>query len=132
MARLADVPPETARDFIRGILERNTAAETAWKVQLHMTIEESRLFWAADRYLELYETIGAGVEETAFTIVHIRRRLGEIVAELRLKAKAEDIWIELSARDLVLLKDCETQLDRYSISSKFKYESKPAKGGKKR
>lgn len=118
MARLTDISVETCRDFLRGILDRNSPRDgVSFRVELHISVEEGRILWAADKHLEVYETIGMGIELTDFTLAQVRRRLGELVADVRMQAEKEEIVLALSLRDLKLFADAEVHLDRFLMQS---------------
>ncbi len=111
---------EVARDFLRHLIDRNAPRDNhAWKLELHMSVEHARLFYVAEKQLEIYEIIGIGIELTDFTLPYCRRRLQELIEEIKPQAASDDIVVMLSARDLNILRDVELHLDRFYIVSKF-------------
>ena len=116
---------EEARDFLRHLIDRNVGPDQSWKVELHLTVEQARLFYVAERKLEIYETIGRGIEDTSYTLGECRRRLQALVEEIKPQAGlGDEIVVVLSARDLVILRDVELHLDRFIIASGFEDRKK--------
>lgn len=122
MVRLSEIPPEQARDFLREVLYRNrTREDTAWKVDLHLSVEDQRQLWAAEKYLEILETMNVGIEMTDFSLQNCRKYLA---------GHCRDDVVTLSQRDLRLIGDAERHLDRYCIMT-MPEAFKPSKGKKK-
>ncbi|TJW14380.1 MAG: hypothetical protein E5W82_10410 [Mesorhizobium sp.] len=131
--KASDIPPEDARNFLRGIISRNRERDDgrSFKVIVHMTREEAVKIWAAQRWLDVYREWGIGIEETDFTIDNARKFLGELIEELKGQKGAEEMTITLKRRGLNILAAAEVQLDRYCIMRGFPDKPKNY-GGKRR
>lgn len=131
--RLADIDATSARDFLRGILDRNRPRGdvAAWKVEAHLGIEGARTIWAIGRYLEVHKTRGVGIEETDFSLDHILKFLNGVVEELRRQGDDEKVMV-LKPRELRLLTDAELHLDRYCMINAPGFSMNKSGGGKKK
>lgn len=116
-----DIPPDKARDFLRAFLDRNRDTEDGkpFKTMLYMTRGEALNFWAAEKWLGVYEAWGVGVELTDFTIANARTYLGQLVEQLKKQAGAEVMSLTINARGRAILTCAERQLDRYSLHRGF-------------
>lgn len=128
--KASDIPPEDARDFLRGIISRNGERDDgrSFKVIVHMTREEAAKIWAAQRWLDVYREWGVGIEETDFTIDNARKFLGELIDVLKVQKGAEEMTITLKRRGLNILAAAEIQLDRYCMMRAF--PERPSKNWK--
>ena len=132
--KLADIPPEKARDFIRAFLDRNKDREDGrpFKTILHMTRDEALMFWAAEKWLGNYREWGVGLELTAITIDDARKYLGEQVAELKAQTGAEEMKLTITERGRRFLAAAEHHLDRYVIHRSIPDKPKSYSGSRKR
>lgn len=114
--RLADIEATSARDYLRGILDRNRPRGdvAAWKVEVHLGIEGARTIWAITRYLETHKTRGVGVEVTEFSITRILEFLNGVIAHAKALPDDEKVMV-LNPHDMRLLTDAERHLDHYCI-----------------
>ncbi|BCH33226.1 hypothetical protein MesoLjLc_51560 [Mesorhizobium sp. L-8-10] len=133
--KLSDIPPEMARDYLRGIIDRNKppSEHVAWRVHINLDIDGRRKLWAADKYLEVLQTMGVGIEKRRVGLSEIREFLAGLLIDAAAQADvAEDVAVELSVAGLHMIKEAELHLDRFGIMRTV--ESRPSKnyGGKKR
>ncbi|WP_192242908.1 hypothetical protein [Mesorhizobium silamurunense] len=131
--KLADIDATSARDFLRGILDRNKPRGNvaAWKVEVHLGIEGARTIWAIGRYLEVHKTRGVGVEITEFSITRILEFLNGVIAQAKALPDDEKVMV-LNPREMRLLKDAERHLDHYCIINMPGVSMNKSSGGGKK
>ena len=105
--------------------------ETAGEKTVYLTVEEARLFWAAPRWLDVYLTIGVGIEKRRYTIEQCIEMLRGAVEAMKAQPEGEKTVV-LSRQDINILSDATVHLDRFCISREKPPPRKFPKGAKKK
>lgn len=128
--KLSDFPPERCRDLIWRIIDRYRTARERWpphlglKTQVHLTIEDARLFYAAGQYLKRYsdwndEAVRSGgkigVCDLDFSLSFCARWMIDCAA----KMDKTDPLLILTQRDMRIVEDAGRHLDHYAMMMSF-------------
>lgn len=105
--------------------------ETAGQMIIYPTVDEARLIFASGKWLEIYLTIGAGIEQTVHPIERCIEMLLEKREEMRKQTDDEKVLV-FSRRDLSILRYATVHMDRYAVAREKPPQRKFPKGAKKK
>lgn len=139
--KLSDFPPERARDILWEILDRYHAAKERWpygkgiKTQVHLTINDARLVYAAGQWLKRYndwatEAEAAGSKIGVYPSSVSLPSSTEFMIGLAGTIDKDDPIITISENDMRTLTSATQHLDHYALMMSF--NDKPKGGRKKR
>lgn len=138
MAELDKYPAEDVVVYFDTILSRSRMwspakdlIETAGHMIIYPTIEEARMIWAGMKWLEVYLTMNVGIEQRRHPLPDCIEMLRGAVNEMKAQP-ADEKMVTLSRRDLQMLSDATTHLDRFCISKTKEPARKYPKGAKKK
>lgn len=135
MSDLSKYPPEAVVSFFDEILSRKMWSpakdlrETPGQRIIYPTTEQAWLFWASVKWLDIYVTVGAGIERRRFPIEECITMLRGVLQEMK-KQPADEKLVSFTRKDLLMLSDAAVHLDRFSIARQNDGPKK--KGAKKK
>lgn len=128
MASLSDFPIEQVQGFIQKIADkRMTDGSVPGQIEIHLTVDEARLIWAAAARLDFYCDWGAGIEQTRFKLRECQQYL-----EQKKTVARNELVLMLDWQGMKIMKDAALHLDRLGMMMEL--DGKPSRkyGGKKR
>lgn len=130
--RLADIPPEKARDLLWSILDRFESAKSrnpfrTIKTGVYLTTDEARVLYAGWKWIEKYDGWAeeaerakgkVGICDADHSLSHCSRFLKELIAGM--DKDQEDKLIVLTERGMAVIDSAAKHLDHYGMLLSFK------------